>query len=77
MSEPLELAPDDQTAVDTCVAIRFGDVDLLRRLERWTEAATAYERAAGLASNATERRFLDGRLAEARARIASTDRRPD
>jgi len=32
VSEPLELAPDDQTAVDTCVAIRFGDVDLLRRL---------------------------------------------
>jgi RNA polymerase sigma-70 factor, ECF subfamily len=33
--------------------------DLLRRLDRRAEAAAAYERAAGLAANAAERRFLD------------------
>ena len=51
--------------------------DLLRRLERWSEAAAAYERAAALATNATERRFLDGRLAEARNRIGPSGRRPN
>ena len=38
--------------------------DLLRRLGRAEEAAAAYARAAELASNATERRFLEERLAE-------------
>jgi RNA polymerase sigma-70 factor (ECF subfamily) len=37
--------------------------DLLRRLERTTEAATAYERALELATNPVERRFLERRLA--------------
>jgi RNA polymerase sigma-70 factor, ECF subfamily len=41
--------------------------DLLRRLGRRSEAAAAYNRALGLATNATERRFLEGRLAEVRA----------
>ena len=41
--------------------------DLLRRLGRRSEAAAAYDRALGLATNATERRFLEGRLAEVRA----------
>jgi RNA polymerase sigma-70 factor (ECF subfamily) len=40
--------------------------DLLRRLERWSEAATAYERALELTTNAPERAFLESRLAEVR-----------
>jgi len=38
--------------------------DLLRRLERWSEAAAAYRRALALTTNAPERHFLEGRLAE-------------
>jgi RNA polymerase sigma-70 factor (ECF subfamily) len=38
--------------------------DLLRRLGREAEAATAYERALALAPNPVERRFLERRLAE-------------
>jgi RNA polymerase sigma-70 factor (ECF subfamily) len=37
---------------------------LLRRLERWAEAAAAYRRALALPLNAVERRFLEQRLAE-------------
>jgi RNA polymerase sigma-70 factor (ECF subfamily) len=38
--------------------------DLLRRLERRTEAATAYRRALELTTNAVERAYLERRLAE-------------
>ena len=38
--------------------------DLLRRLERFEEAAAAYRRALSLAGNAAEQRFLERRLAE-------------
>ena len=38
--------------------------DLLRRLERFHEAAEAYRRALDLCSNASERKFLARRLAE-------------
>ncbi|MGH2590490.1 MAG: RNA polymerase sigma factor [Actinomycetota bacterium] len=38
--------------------------DLLRRLDRREEAAAAYRRAMGLATNETERAFLERRLAE-------------
>jgi RNA polymerase sigma-70 factor (ECF subfamily) len=38
--------------------------DLLRRLDRRTEAAVAYRRAADLVGNAVERRFLEQRLGE-------------
>jgi len=38
--------------------------DLLRRLERRTEAAAAYREALGLVTNEAERRFLERRLAE-------------
>jgi len=38
--------------------------DLLRRLERRPEAADAYRRALELATNATERGYLERRLAE-------------
>jgi RNA polymerase sigma-70 factor (ECF subfamily) len=38
--------------------------DLCRRLERRDDAATAYQRALALTTNDSERRFLEGRLAE-------------
>jgi RNA polymerase sigma-70 factor (ECF subfamily) len=37
--------------------------DLLRRLERWDEAAAAYRRALALVTNPAERRYLERRLA--------------
>jgi RNA polymerase sigma-70 factor (ECF subfamily) len=40
--------------------------DLLRRLERWSEADAAYQRALDLTTNGPERTFLEGRLAEVR-----------
>ena len=43
--------------------------DLLRRLERHDEARTAYGRARELATNPTERRFLEGRIAEVGGRV--------
>jgi len=46
--------------------------DLLRRLGRWEEAATAYRRACELSRNAVERRFIEGRLAECRAQTQGT-----
>ena len=36
--------------------------DLLRRLERWDEAAAAYRRALALTTNPVEQRFLESRL---------------
>ena len=41
--------------------------DFLRRLGRWTEAASEYRRALGLADNPRERTFLAGRLAACEA----------
>jgi RNA polymerase sigma-70 factor (ECF subfamily) len=38
--------------------------DLLRRLDRWAEAAEAYREALALSQNLVERRFLEQRLAE-------------
>jgi RNA polymerase sigma-70 factor (ECF subfamily) len=43
--------------------------DLLRRLGRPAEAATAYAEALELCGNEAERRFLARRLAEARAEL--------
>jgi RNA polymerase sigma-70 factor (ECF subfamily) len=45
--------------------------DLLRRAGRFREARADYERARDLASTAPERRFLQGRLAEVSALLAS------
>jgi RNA polymerase sigma-70 factor (ECF subfamily) len=42
--------------------------DLLRRLDRYQEAAAAYRQALDLAGNEAERRFLAGRLAESTGR---------
>jgi RNA polymerase sigma-70 factor, ECF subfamily len=44
--------------------------DLLRRLERWSEAAAAYRRAADLTSNRAERAFLERRLADVERSVA-------
>jgi RNA polymerase sigma-70 factor, ECF subfamily len=41
--------------------------DMLRRLDRSTEAALAYREALALADNAAEKRFLVGRLNEVTA----------
>jgi RNA polymerase sigma-70 factor (ECF subfamily) len=41
--------------------------DLLRRLERYDDAAAAYETALERTGNAAERRFLKRRLAQVRA----------
>jgi RNA polymerase sigma-70 factor, ECF subfamily len=38
--------------------------DLLRRLDRWSEAAGAYRRALELTTNAAERTLLERRLSE-------------
>ncbi len=38
--------------------------DLLRRLERWDESAASYRRALELATNPSERAYLERRLAE-------------
>jgi RNA polymerase sigma-70 factor, ECF subfamily len=48
--------------------LHAGRGDLLRRLERWTEADAAYDRALSLTANGPERAFLEGRLVEVRAR---------
>jgi RNA polymerase sigma-70 factor (ECF subfamily) len=39
--------------------------DMLRRVGRFTEASACFRRAADLATNAAERRFLERRAAEA------------
>jgi RNA polymerase sigma-70 factor (ECF subfamily) len=44
--------------------------DLLRRLSRFPEAASAYTRALQLAENTSERAFLERRLAEVKARTS-------
>ena len=46
--------------------------DLLRRLERFDEAAEAYRRALALSENVSERSFLARRLADVEARSQST-----
>ena len=46
--------------------------DLLRRLERWTEAEAAYARALSLTTNAAERSFLEGRMADVEVRRRAT-----
>ncbi len=48
--------------------------DLLRRLGRWAEAIEAYAAALESVGGAPERRFLERRLAEARAKAAEVDR---
>ena len=54
--------------LDSYPYLHAARADLLRRLERWSEAEAAYRRALELTSNGAERAFLEGRLAEVRTR---------
>ncbi len=49
--------------------------DLLRRLARWPEAVESYGAALGLVGGATERRFLERRLADARTALSRSTNR--
>jgi RNA polymerase sigma-70 factor (ECF subfamily) len=60
------------------IYLHAAQADLLRRLGRRSEAASAYRRARQLSTNAAESRFLDRRRAEVEARDApETGRLPD
>jgi RNA polymerase sigma-70 factor (ECF subfamily) len=59
--------PSLATELDGYHLLHSTRADLLRRLGRHDEAATAYERAIAGCTNDAERRFLDGRLAEVRS----------
>ncbi len=52
--------------LDTYPYLHAARADLLRRLERWSEADAAYRRALELTTNAPERAFLETRLTEVR-----------
>jgi RNA polymerase sigma-70 factor (ECF subfamily) len=52
--------------LDSYPYLHAARADLLRRLERWSEAETAYRRALELTSNGAERAFLERRLVEVR-----------
>ncbi len=61
-------------ALETYPYLHAARADLLRRLERWSEAAIAYRRALALTTNAPERTFLEGRLREVEARTGGVSR---
>ena len=50
--------------LDDYLWLHSARADLLRRLDRRSEAAEAYRRALTLATNPVDRRFLEGRVAE-------------
>ena len=52
--------------LETYPYLHAARADLLRRLERWSEADAAYQRALELTTNGPERTFLEGRLAQVR-----------
>jgi len=60
-------------ALDDYHLLHATRADLLRRLGRLSDASAAYERAAALAKNGSERRFLARRLEELRAQEASCE----
>ena len=59
--------------LDTYPYLHSARADLLRRLERWSEAAAAYRRALALTTNDPERAFLEGRLREVQGRGRAVD----
>ena len=61
----------DRGVLDGYSYFHAARADLLRRLERWSEAAGAYRRALELTTNGPERAFLTGRLDAVDARAAS------
>ena len=54
--------------------LHAGRADLLRRLERWSEAEAAYRRALDLTSNRPERAFLEERLDQVKRRRERRER---
>ncbi len=63
VSEGLDLIAQIE-GLDDYYLLHAARADLLRRLDRRDEAATAYERALALATNPVERAFLERRLSE-------------
>jgi RNA polymerase sigma-70 factor (ECF subfamily) len=60
---------DASGELDTYPYLPAARADLLRRLERWSEAEAAYGRALELTSNRPERDYLERRRSEVRARV--------
>jgi RNA polymerase sigma-70 factor, ECF subfamily len=58
--------------LDSYPYLHAARADMLRRLERWTEAVAAYDRALELTSNGAERSFLEGRRRAATAQARGT-----
>jgi RNA polymerase sigma-70 factor, ECF subfamily len=66
-AEALQLVDVVADALDGYYLLHATRADLLRRLERWDEAATAYRRALERTENEAERRFIWRRLAEVKS----------
>ena len=61
--------------LDSYPYLHAARADLLRRLERWSEAEAAYRRALELTSNGAERAFLRAASRRSETEAASTDAR--
>ncbi len=59
--------------LETYPYLHSARADLLRRIERWSEAEAAYRRALALTTNDPERSFLAGRLSEVEGRRRAVD----
>jgi RNA polymerase sigma-70 factor (ECF subfamily) len=59
--------------LETYPYLQAARADLLRRLERWSEADVAYRRALALTANEPERAFLERRIAEVANRRRAVD----
>jgi RNA polymerase sigma-70 factor (ECF subfamily) len=59
--------------LETYPYLHSARADLLRRLERWSEAEAAYDRALALTTNAPERAFLERRRVEVHRRMSPVD----
>ena len=59
--------------LDSYPYLHAARADLLRRLGRWSEAASAYRRALELTANGPERAFLEGRLRDVDGRPRAVD----
>ena len=59
--------------LETYPYLHSARADLLRRLERWSEAEAAYGRALALTTNEPERAFLERRRADVQRRVRALD----
>ena len=59
--------------LETYPYLHSARADLLRRLERWSEAGAAYGRALALTTNEPERVFLERRRADVQRRVRALD----